>query len=754
MLKKICLIFLSFGLCLISLFEIYAQAPFELFNWRVYSSMVNIISGSLDWSGKVWCATIGGVLAFDIQNHSFEIYNSRNGLYSIETKHISINPFSNEIYVGCYDGVLSIYNPKSNNWENYLEITNSQYSKKQINHIFFKGDIAYICGDFGLTTFDTRQKFFLKTPSRLGFFPSGTSARYAVAFDNYLWIATELGVARIQLDKPISNPSNWENFVDTNGLKDPNIYFLAVENNTLYAFAQNKVYKFERDTFTKVYELESYETINSIQSYNGKIYFSTPFFVRDINYNLVYFYTETPLKEKVNSFTLIDSNFIALFLANSGVVIKNLKTNELQRYYPNSPISNQFRNFAIDRMGGFWSATNSDPSGEGIMYFYNGKWVNFTTQTYPQIQTNYYMKVICVDDTAFCSSAGRGLLAIYPSADTFQFKRYDQTNSLLNGIAGDPNWVVVQQTAYEKSKEILWMVNYSVSSNGFLLVAKDRFTNFYGFLPMSDRRFHHLLIDSYGTKWISSVDGTGLYYFNEGSSLEDTTGDIYGNLMKSISLPSNQITTMALDQYGYIWCGTGTGLFLILNPNAVLDNSQPVVKKLKLLSDYSINCIYVDVLNYKWIATNNGIFVISPDGSDILANITKDNSPLPSNEVLYINSNPETGDFYFGTSRGLAIASTMIVKPATSYKIAVSPQPFIIPNDDLLLIDGLAMDSEIKILTVDGEIVRTLTTQSKKTYWDGKDYSGRYVQTGVYLLVAKSLTTRESAVYKVAVIYK
>jgi flagellar hook assembly protein FlgD len=64
------------------------------------------------------------------------------------------------------------------------------------------------------------------------------------------------------------------------------------------------------------------------------------------------------------------------------------------------------------------------------------------------------------------------------------------------------------------------------------------------------------------------------------------------------------------------------------------------------------------------------------------------------------------------------------------------------------------MDSEIKILTINGELVRTLNTQSKKTFWDGKDYTGKYVQSGIYLLVAKSLTTKESAVHKIAVINK
>ena len=733
---------------------LFAQSSVELFNWRVYSSLVNILSGCLDNRGNIWCTTIGGVLSFNPQNNSFENFNSINGLYSIETKYVTINPFSNEVYVGTYDGVISIFDPTSKLWENYLEIRKSQFAKKQINHILFRDSIAYISGDFGLTTFDTHKRVFLKTPSRLGNFPSGTSSRFAIIYKNWLWVATELGIARIPLERNISNPGYWENFVDTNGLSDPSIYFLAVENDTLYAFASTNIFKFDGKKFVNHRNLESYEKINCVQSYNGKIYFSTPFFIRDITYQLIYYYDETPSNEKINSFTILNENAFVLFLNNGGIVIKNNATNQLRRFYPNSPISNQFRHLAIDGRGGLWSATNTDPTGEGIMHFSNNRWVNFTTQTYPQIETNYYMKVTCVEDTAFCSSASRGLLKIFPSADTFQFQRYDQTNSPLTGIGNDAGWVIVQQTQYENSKKILWMINYSVAKNGYLLVAKDRNEKFYGFLPMFDRRYHNLLIDDYGTKWISSSDGIGLYYFNEGNSLEDTSDDVSGNLTQMVSLPSNQIFAMGYDHYGYIWCGTGSGLFLILNPNAVLSNSAPVVKKLKLLSDYFINSIYVDALNNKWIATNNGVFVVSSDGSEILANYTTDNSLLPSNEVLYITSNPKTGDFYFGTTKGLAIATTMIVQPSPSYEIKVSPQPFVVPKDNQLLIDGLAMDSEIKILTINGELVRTLNTQSKKTFWDGKDYTGKYVQSGIYLLVAKSLTTKESAVHKIAVINK
>lgn len=738
--------------CLLVATSIFAQSSISLTNWKVFTSQVNILSADIDKDGNIWCATNGGVFHFKPNAESdFVSYNSLNGLYSIDTKILTYNPQTDEIFVGTYDGVLSIYN-SSTGWTNQLEIKNSQFTSVEINHILFKDSIAYISGGFGLTTFDTRRKVFLKTPSRLGFFPSGTRCRFSIFYDNYLWVATELGIARIPYGEKITNPVTWQNFTDTNGLKDPNVFFLAVEGGNLFAFSQNLIYKLDSQSFSTFITLENYERIVSVQVFNGKIYFATENFISDLNGERLYTLNESPLQAKINGFLFLSKNQVAIFLNKSGLVTKNLQTGTLDFFLPKTPISNQFKYFAIDGSGGFWSATNPDPSGEGLMYMKNDKWINFTTFLNPAIKTNNFTRVTCVDDTAFVSSWGNGLYMIYPSADTFAIKQFDNNNSPLTGIPANPNYVVVEQSAYEKIKKLLWIINYSDAKNGFLLVAKDRNGKFYGFVPTPARRYHNLLIDEFGTKWVSSKDGTGFYFFNERGTLEDTTDDISGNLMFMMNLPSNTIYTMAYDYNGYIWCGTGSGIFLILNPGVVLNNGIPIVKKLKMLEDYSINCIYIDPLNYKWIATNKGVFVVSPDGSDILLNLTKENSPLLSNEVQYITSNSFTGEFYFGSTKGLVVASSMNVLPAEKYQISVFPQPLHLPKDQQLLIDGLAMDSEVKILTVNGEIVRTLTTTSRRTFWDGKDYNGNFVSTGVYLLVAKSLTTKESAVFKIAVI--
>ncbi|MCX7880826.1 MAG: hypothetical protein N2517_09230 [Ignavibacteria bacterium] len=727
-----------------------SQNYLDLFNWNIHTSLVDIISGTIDGEGNIWCATTGGVFYYNPSNNSFKDFNFLNGPYSTEIKYIQYNARNKEIYVGAYDGTLSIFNANGK-WENILDIKKSRYERKEINHIYFVDTIAIISASFGLTTFDINRRIFLKTPPRLGDFPSGTPVRYAIIFKEWLWVATENGIARISLGQNLSFPENWKTYANIEGLDDQDIHFLAIENDTLFAFTKKNIYKFDGSKFVKLFRVND-EIITNVQTVENKIYFSTNYYIADLKLKKYYHISESPFNELINTF-IFNKKQLIIFPRKGGIYIKNFDEKiSYTRFYPNAPYSNQFTYFDIDGKGGLWVATNTDPRGEGFMYFYNGKWINFNTNSFPALPTNFFMKLTCADETTYVSSAGRGLLAVFPDKDTFSFKIYNQNNSPLTGIVNDPNWVVVQQTAYQKNKSLLWIVNFSVQKTGYLLIAKDKNDTFYGFLETKDREYQNILIDEYGTKWISSSNGTGFYFFNEQNTLEDTSDDISGNLAKLTSLPSAQVRTMAYDQLGYIWCGTPFGLFIILNPNAVLKGNVPVIKKLKILTDYSINSIYIDPLNNKWIATNSGIFVISPDGTEILSKITSENAPLLSDEVLHIKANPKSGTFYFGTNKGLITASTLIVQPDPTYNISLSPQPFDPKFDNYLIIEGLAPDTEIKILTINGEIVRTLNTGSKKVLWDGKDDNGNFVASGIYLLLANSLTTNESSVRKIAVI--
>jgi hypothetical protein len=65
----------------------------------------------------------------------------------------------------------------------------------------------------------------------------------------------------------------------------------------------------------------------------------------------------------------------------------------------------------------------------------------------------------------------------------------------------------------------------------------------------------------------------------------------------------------------------------------------------------------------------------------------------------------------------------------------------------------LAENSEIKIMTLSGEVVKTLFSNSKTIIWDGRDEGRRRVSSGVYLISTSSGNSEKSGVIKFAVIW-
>jgi len=99
--------------------------------------------------------------------------------------------------------------------------------------------------------------------------------------------------------------------------------------------------------------------------------------------------------------------------------------------------------------------------------------------------------------------------------------------------------------------------------------------------------------------------------------------------------------------------------------------------------------------------------------------------------------------------------TTAFAAPSESAgRLLVYPNPFRVPSDIPLTIDGLARDSQIKILSIDGSLVRSLTTPGGRIgFWDGRNESGTVVASGIYLVIG--YTDDGSAVTgKVAVLRK
>ncbi|MEK7250690.1 MAG: hypothetical protein AAB209_09735, partial [Bacteroidota bacterium] len=179
----------------------------------------------------------------------------------------------------------------------------------------------------------------------------------------------------------------------------------------------------------------------------------------------------------------------------------------------------------------------------------------------------------------------------------------------------------------------------------------------------------------------------------------------------------------------------------------------------KPLSGLVINAIAVDPLNQKWAATNEGAILLSRDGTQTIAqyNVANTNGKIIDNEIKDIAIDPKTGTVYFATFYGLASLTTTSVEPKQDFdQLTISPNPYRIPNPKPVIIDGLVQNSKIKILTIDGHVIRELQTPGGRIgFWDGKDEAGKDVASGIYLVIAYSETEKDKVGKgKVAVLRK
>jgi len=178
------------------------------------------------------------------------------------------------------------------------------------------------------------------------------------------------------------------------------------------------------------------------------------------------------------------------------------------------------------------------------------------------------------------------------------------------------------------------------------------------------------------------------------------------------------------------------------------------------LSDYSFyegNKIRVDNQNNVWITSNNnGVFVLLNEGNNWLSieeNITFENNFILSNSIYDIKFD-DSGYVYLATYAGISILETPYSKDVHPSNISVSPNPFKIYSDNELIITNIPKDSKIKIMNLNGYVVREfyISSNDKILEWDGRSDDGKYLSSGIYLVSVYNSENNSVGVTKLAVI--
>jgi flagellar hook assembly protein FlgD len=111
---------------------------------------------------------------------------------------------------------------------------------------------------------------------------------------------------------------------------------------------------------------------------------------------------------------------------------------------------------------------------------------------------------------------------------------------------------------------------------------------------------------------------------------------------------------------------------------------------------------------------------------------------LFDNFVRTIAIDDNTGEVFIGSDKGVVSyqGDAIVGKRLNSINPRVFPNPVRPEYEGPITIRGLAVNANVKITDVNGKLVYETEALGGQAIWDGRDYNGRKVQTGIYLVLS------------------
>jgi ligand-binding sensor domain-containing protein len=730
--------------------------------WKNFTSMYDVRAVARDASG-FWAATSGGLFHWSPSNDSYQLLTNADGLRSIDLTAIASDSHGN-IWSGASTGIIHVYDPSTGSIRTILDIaTAKDQTNKRINAIIIQGDTALFCTDFSLTVFHVGKFEFGDSYSRFGNISAGTRVAItsALIHAGKLWACISDGqtnnfVASASLSNPnLLPPEVWALQILGGPGTIPKT--LTVINGKLYAGTTAGLFVEGSGAWTTVTGFPTKSVVAAAASSTSLLLAADDRTVYSLNAQQIS--TQLGGTLPYASSALVADPSGNPVVGSSGGGLLTLSTTWVS-HSPNGPNASAFTNIVADPDGVIW-AGSGDSNGKGMYRFDGTVWTNFTTANSALPSNEVYRMSVACDGTVWASTYGRGVVEIPRGATRIDSSHVYGRNIGMTGIPNDLNYVVPANVVCD-SRGNTWMSVVAAADKNLLIVRRpdktwrlfpamvgsEKLTN------LMDRPVDRCLaVDAFDNIWTTVRDAAyrGILSLGNGGTIDSTAAFL---ITSNDGLPSNEVKTIVVDRDNDIWVGTDRGIAIILDPSN--PRRAGGIAAYKPLNGLTINTIAVDPLNQKWVGTTEGVLLLTPDGTQTLASYTVDNTAgkLMDNDVKSIAVDGKTGTVYFGTAFGLASLTTAAAAPRSSFdELTIFPNPYYVPAGTPLTVSGLVENSSMKIVTMDGTVIRDVRTPGGLVgFWDGKDNSGNDVSSGVYLIVTYSEDGSAVANGKVAVI--
>jgi hypothetical protein len=767
--QKFSLHLLLFILCLFT-FN-FAKGQLAMGHWRDHFSYSQSLYVA-DAGDRVYCANELALFYYVKSQGSVQKLSkvSVDGLSDIGICAIAYHSTLSTLVVAYDDGNIDLVG--SLGVVNIPDIKRKQMSGlKNINKINFIGNYAYLCCAFGLVVLDLENNEIKDT------YRFGTNGADINVFDlttdgSYFYAATEQGVYKASVSAP--NLVDYSYWTRLSALPNYSSKFIAVKYfaDKLFvayssgAYRGDVVYYNNSGNWSAINTVSCY--VRNLQVSNNNLLLVTDSLILEYDKDLQEL-RKTSTSNPRDGIT--DSNNL-LWVADKGKgLIRVNLDNSQDVFVPKGPPTNNFFNLlAKDNnfysVGGSYTSSWNSTWGAGYLYcFKNETW--FDAELY---QFNDLVS-LAIDpqnsDHVFVGSWGAGLLELN-NGITYA-ANYNETNSSLSNPYPGDKYVRVGGLAYD-SEGNLWMSNSNVR-NAISVLKTDGTWKAFDYSDYTGiQSIGQLLIDNNDQKWLVLPRNEGLVVFDNKGTIDDESDDVVKNLNvidKNGDLISNDIYAIALDKDGFIWLGTAQGVVVYYNPEDALTTSGYYAQQVEvprndtsglvdyLLENEKVTCIAVDGANRKWLGTeSSGAFLVSSDGSEQLRVFNTSNSSMISNNIKSIAISDKTGEVFFATDRGLLSYRDVATEGEENFDNAyVFPNPVREDYSGDITITGLVSDVNVKITDITGNLVYETTALGGQATWNGKNFSGHRVATGVYLIFCTNTDGTKTYVTKLLFIH-
>ncbi len=705
----------------------------------------------------VYSAFKDGVLEYDIENSEKSLWTNVNGLSDISITCLGLDQDNQAVYIGYENG--NIDQLKNNHIENIPAIKLAQINgSKRVNKIISYNKFIYFATNFSIVKFDP-----VRFEVRETYYPTKTNDPILdLSFQNdSIFALTENKLLKSNLSNTaLADYSQWE--IDTripiNTSLTSKYTEIEVINNQFYLlysspdYGKDTVYCVKNSGLDLVIDKnESYE-INSINVLDDKLAINIDAGVKVLNsdHTLSKFYGVSGVS---SNRSFLDKNSVWIADKYSGLV--RFINGYGEHIDFQGPTGDKFYSVECSKdklivSSGGMNGHNMTWNTSGTYIFQDENWTSFDRNSEPMwLNTNFWDNLTSAINPNNTNQLTVGTFSEIPLTIFENGKTASKIYTVENSPIESTMWNKEAMISALKYDELgnLWIGN-GFCSNPLKVLTKDQKWQTINLgSNCMNKSINKIVIDYNGNKWLAvpSVGLVGLKDNNTIQTLSDDKIKIVNTTDGNGGLPSNQVTALAADFNNEIWIGTESGFAILYNSDNIFTstsafNAQRIKLSFEGENEYLLGKTYitdieVDGGNRKWFGTaNTGIFLLSPDGNEIIQNFTTDNSPLISNVILDMAFNHKTGELFIATDKGLVSYRADASEGDTEYSnVKVFPNPVKPDFNGLITIQGIQYDSDINVTDVAGNLVYKTNSNGGTATWNGKTVNGERVKGGVYL---------------------